>query len=132
MKLSAIVASAMLMPPEAEPVMPASAVTVTASLTSTPGMAFSPSATTRKPGSAAITPPKPYSDAVLIDASSAPATAALLPSAKRSLSAPKANTTTVRMPSRSAPSTAQIAATEDTWVTTGCARPGSAAEWVAP
>jgi hypothetical protein len=46
---------------------------------------------TRKPGSAAITAPKPYSDAVLVAASSAPATAALLPSAKRSLSARKAN-----------------------------------------
>ena len=72
MKLSAIVARAMLMPPEADPVMPASAVTVTASLTSTPGIAFSPSATTRKPGSAAMTAPKPYSDAVLVAASSAP------------------------------------------------------------
>ena len=85
-KLSAIVASAMLMPPEAEPVMPASAVTVIASLTSTPGIAFSPSAMTRNPGSAAMTPPKPYSEAVLVAASSAPAIAVLLlPSAKRSL-----------------------------------------------
>jgi hypothetical protein len=39
MKVSAIAASAMLMPPEAEPVMPASAVTVTASLTSGFGIA---------------------------------------------------------------------------------------------
>ena len=36
-----------------------------------------PSATTRKPGSAAITAPKPYSEAVFMDASRAPATAAL-------------------------------------------------------
>ena len=36
---------------------------------------------TRKPGSAAITAPKPYSEAVFIDASSAPPMAALLPSA---------------------------------------------------
>ena len=49
-------------------------------------------ATTRKPGSAAITPPKPYSDAVFIDASSAPATAALLPSANRSQHAARRRT----------------------------------------
>ena len=82
MKVSAIAASAMLMPPEAEPVMPASEVTVTASLTSGSGIAASALATTRKPGSAAMTAPKPYSDAVFIDASSAPPIALLLPSAK--------------------------------------------------
>jgi hypothetical protein len=85
MKLSAIVASAMPMPPDAEPVMPASAVTVIASFTNTLGIALSPSARTRNPGSAAMTPPKPYSDAVFVAARSAPAIAVLLPSAKRSL-----------------------------------------------
>src|SRR5881394_1343758 len=77
MNVSDIAASAMLMPPDAEPVMPAKVVTVIASLISGFGIALSASATTRKPGSAAITPPKPYSDAVFIDASSEPATAAL-------------------------------------------------------
>jgi len=66
MKLSAIVASAMLMPPEADPVMPASAVTVMASLTSTPGIACMPCAITRKPGSAAITLLKTAAVAVAI------------------------------------------------------------------
>ena len=69
------------MPPDAEPVMPASDVTVMASLTSGLGMDFSASLMTRKPGRAAITPPKPYSEAVFIAASNAPLTAALLPSA---------------------------------------------------
>ncbi len=60
-------ASAMDMPPDAEPVMPASVVTVTASLTSGLGMALKASLTTRKPGKAAMTAPKPYSEAVFID-----------------------------------------------------------------
>src|SRR5208282_3068434 len=68
----AIAASAIDMPPEAEPVMPASEVTVTASRTSGLGMAPSVSRIARKPGSEAITPPKPYSDAVFIAASRAP------------------------------------------------------------
>ena len=82
MNVSDIAASAMLMPPDAEPVMPASALTVIASFTSGFGMAFRASATTVKPGRAAMTPPKPYSEAVFIAASSDPATAALVPSAK--------------------------------------------------
>ena len=86
MKVSAIAASAMLMPPDAEPVMPASAVTVIASLTSGSGW-LSALATTRKPGSAAITAPKPYSDAVFIDASSAPPMADFVPSAKLAITA---------------------------------------------
>ena len=49
MKVSAMAASAMPMPPEAEPVMPASEVTVIASLISGLGIAESASATTRKP-----------------------------------------------------------------------------------
>jgi hypothetical protein len=69
------------MPPEAEPVMQARTATVTASFTSGLGMTFSASATTLKPGKAAMTPPTRHSDAVFIDASSDPATAALLPSA---------------------------------------------------
>jgi len=68
----------------------------------------------------------------LIEARSAPEIAALLPSAKRSLRVRKENATTVRMPSSSAASTAQIAVTEATCVTTGCARPGRLTEFVAP
>ena len=51
MNWSDIAASAMLMPPDAEPVMPASAVTVIASLTSGLGIAVSASRITTKPGS---------------------------------------------------------------------------------
>src|SRR5690625_6819743 len=68
-------ARAMPSPPEADPVMPASEVTVTASCTSGLGMECSASATMRNPGSAAITAPKPYSDAVFMPASRAPLTA---------------------------------------------------------
>ena len=119
MNVSAIAASAMLMPPDADPVMPASTVTLIASLMSGLGIALSASAISTKPGSSAITPPKPYSDAVFIDASSAPATAALLPSANFASTGRQANANTVRMPSSSAPSTAQIAATPTIWVTIG-------------
>ena len=121
MKVSAIAASAMLIPPEAEPVMPASTVTLMASLMSGLGIALSASAISAKPGSSAITPPKPYSDAVLSDASRAPATAALLPSANLASTGRQANTNTVKMPSSSAPSTAQMAATVAIWVTIGLA-----------
>jgi hypothetical protein len=41
-------------------------------LTSGLGIALSAFATTRKPGRAAITAPKPYSEAVFIEASKAP------------------------------------------------------------
>src|SRR3546814_20992562 len=61
--------------------MPASTVTVIASLTSGLGIAPSASATTRKPGRAAITAPKPCSEAVFIDASNAPPIAFFVPSA---------------------------------------------------
>src|SRR6185503_2197950 len=108
----AMAARAMLMPPEAEPVMPASTVTLIATLISGLGIACNELATTAKPGSSAMMPPKPYSDAVLSDASSAPATAALLPSANLASTGRQANANTVRMPSSSAPSTAQMAATE--------------------
>ncbi len=50
MKSLDIAASAIDMPPEAEPVMPASEVTVIASLTSGLGMAVSASRMARKPG----------------------------------------------------------------------------------
>ncbi len=112
-------ASAILMPPEAEPVIPASELTDTAALTSGLGMLLSASLTTRKPGSAAITPPKPYSDAVFNDASSAPATAALVPLAKRSRIRVKAVSITSTMPSSSAPSTAQMPTTALIDVVTG-------------
>ena len=123
MKVSDIAASAMLMPPEAEPVMPASAVTVTAWLTSGFGIAPSAFATTRKPGSAAITAPKPYSLAVFIEASSAPPIADFVPSAKLANTGFQASASTARMPTSSAPSTAQIAATRETSCTTGAASP---------
>src|SRR5205823_10842730 len=116
---SAMAASAMLMPPDADPVMPASVVTVMASLTSGFGIARNASRITMKPGSAAMTAPKPYSDAVFIEASSAPATADLLPSANFSATWRKAKTKTVMTPASSAPSTAQIAVTEDTWTLMG-------------
>src|SRR3712207_8834414 len=56
------------MPPDAEPVIPASADTVIASLMSGLGMALRASRITKKPGRAAITAPKPYSAAVFMDA----------------------------------------------------------------
>jgi len=117
-------ASAMLMLPEAEPVMPASAVTVMASLTSGLGMAFNASATTMNPGNDAMTPPKPYSEAVFIDASREPAIAALVPSANLAMTCLNANTSTHTIPTISAASTAQIAATVLTSTVSGC--PGSA------
>src|SRR5215218_5606645 len=116
MNESDIAANAMLIPPEAEPVLPASTVTVTASLTSGFGIALRAAATTANPGNSAITPPNPYSEAVLSDANSAPATAALLPSANFASTGPQANANTVRMPSSSAPSTAQMAASGPTFV----------------
>lgn len=79
---SDIAASAMLMPPDAGPVMPASELTEMAASTSGFGIDFSAPPTARNPGNVAITPPKPYSDAVFIEASSAPATAPLVPVAK--------------------------------------------------
>src|SRR6516164_3039535 len=109
MNCSDIAAKAILMPPDAEPVIPASVVTVIASLTSGLGIALSASAITVNPGSDAITPPKPYSDAVFIDARSEPATAALVPSANFALTGLNAKRRTDRIPRTSAPCTAQIA-----------------------
>ncbi len=119
MNVSDMAASAMLMPPDAEPVIPASELTDTAAFTSGFGMLLSASLTTINPGNAAITPPKPYSDAVFIAASNAPPTAAFVPTAKRSRTRPNAVNTTSRIPSSNAPSTAQIAMTDLICVTTG-------------
>src|SRR6187455_1124648 len=130
MNSSDIAANAMLIPPEADPVIPASTVTVTASLTSGLGIALSTAETAAKPGNSAITPPKPYSDAVLSDASNAPATAALLPSANFASTGLQANANTVRMPSSNAPSTAQMAATGPIFVM--IAWPPSVTSCVAP
>src|ERR1700754_1203348 len=104
-----IAASAMLIPPDADPVMPASVVTVTASLIRGLGIAERASLITRNPGSDAITAPKTYSEAVFIEATSDPQTAALLPSANFSATVRNAKTKTVRMPISSAPRTAQMA-----------------------
>src|SRR5471032_2167143 len=132
MKLSDIAASAMLIPPDAEPVIPASKVTVTASLTSGSGMVFSALASTRKPGSDAMTAPKPYSEAVFMAASKAPLTALLLPSASLLRIALKPKARTMRMPINSAASTAQMAVSLAISVWTGVAMPGSARVWVLP
>jgi len=79
-----------------------------------------------------MTPPKPYSEAVFMAASSEPAIAVLLPSAKRSRIDANASTTPVRMPSTKAPSTAHTATTDDTCVVTGFANPGSSVVCVVP
>ena len=97
-KVSAIAASAILKPPEAEPVIPAKAVTVTASFTSGFGIEPRAFATTKNPGSAAITAPKPYSDAVFIEASNAPLTAGLVLSANCAATLRQANNNTETMP----------------------------------
>src|SRR5207247_11090266 len=78
-----------------------------------------------KPGSDAVTRPKPYSDAVFIEASSEPATAALVPSAKLVITVLKAKAITDRMPTSSAPSTAQIAARGVTCMVRGWPGSGS-------
>ncbi len=132
MKVPDIAASAMLRPPEAEPVMPASAVTVTASLISGLGMAARVSRMARKPGRAAMTAPKPYSEAVLRAASREPATAALLPSANPEATGFQAKANTARMPASSASSTAQIAVTCVVVVTIGLSRPASIVSTFSP
>src|SRR5476649_1560787 len=126
MKVSDMAASAMIMPPDAEPVMPASELTDTAALTSGLGTLLSASLTSTKPGSAAMTPPKPYSDAVFIAASSAPPTATLVPSAKRARTRPNAVARISTMPDSSAPSTAQMPTSALMVSVTGACRPGSA------
>ena len=115
----------MLMPPDADPVMPASVVTVIASFTSGLGIAVSAFLITMKPGSAAITAPNPYSDAVFIEASSAPPIAFFVPSANRPITGRNANASTVTMPANNAPITAQIATTDDNCVVSGWLKPTS-------
>ena len=132
MNCSDMAASAMLIPPDAEPVMPARVVTVMASLTSGSGIFFSASASTRKPGSEAITAPKPYSEAVFMAASSAPETAVLLPSAILLRITAKLVTSTSRMPSSSAACTAQMPVSLATSLATGAAMPASCRLWVLP
>ncbi len=129
MKVSDMAASAMLMPPEAEPVMPASVVTVMASVDQRVRNGLERIGDHGEAGQRRDMPPKPYSDAVFIDASSAPATACLVPSAKRALTGLNANTSTVRMPSSKAASTAQTAAILPISVTSGW--PSPAARWCA-
>ena len=74
-----------------------------------------------KPGRAAITAPKPYSDAVFIEASSAPPTAVFVPSANFAVTGRQARHSTARMPTSNAPWTAQIAAMREMSCTTGTA-----------
>ena len=104
-------ASAMLMPPDAEPVMPASELTETAAFTSGFGMPFSASLTTMKPGSAR----DHAAEAVLgrgVHGRQQRAGDRCLRAAREALATrPKAVSTTSRMPSSSAPSTDQIAST---------------------
>ena len=110
--------------------MPASALTVTAVLTSGSGIAFSAPAMIRNPGSEAMMPPKPYSAAVFIEARSEPPTAALVPSANRVETVRQAKTgrSGCRAP---APHHRQIAVTGPTSVTSGLVM-ASCTEWVAP
>jgi hypothetical protein len=125
MNWSDMAASAMLMPPDAEPVMPASEVTDTAAFTSGLGTLRSASLTDRKPGSAAITPPKPYSEAVFMAASSAPPTAALVPSAKVA-DAAEGGGHGQQDAQQQRPSTAQMPITDLIGSVTGACRPGKA------
>ena len=83
MYFSPIALNAIPIPPDADPVIPASALVVTAPLTSgfvkpleIPSLIFA------NPGSAAIIPPNPYSDPVFIVASNAPPILGFSPSLK--------------------------------------------------
>ena len=71
-----------------------------------------------------MTAPKPYSDAVFTDASSAPPTAARLASAARGSIRDQARSATLRQPAISAASTDQIATTDLSSTRTGAAWPG--------
>src|SRR6478735_1908508 len=78
---SPITLSAIPIPPEADPVIPAKTLVVTAPLTSGfVNICETPSRTMLKPGSAAIIPPNPYSEAVFMVASKAPPMLILIPS----------------------------------------------------
>src|SRR3954467_1683816 len=128
----AIAASARLRPPEAEPVIPASAVTAIASLTSGFAIAFIADWMATNPGSAAITAPNPNSDAVFNVASRQPVIASWLAFANDALTRDQANTTTVAMPRSSAASTAHTPICRDTSSTSGVAAGVSASVAVAP
>ncbi|MDB5308823.1 MAG: hypothetical protein JWO38_3025 [Gemmataceae bacterium] len=106
--------------------IPASVVTVTASLTSGPGMDVRAAARARNPGRVATTAPNPYSEAVFRAASRAPATADLEPAANRLVTGLQARTSVLRIPTSRAPSTAQMAATFETSCTPGEAAPAAA------
>src|SRR5271165_1214865 len=92
MNRSAMAAKAIPIPPDAEPVIPASTLTLTASFTSGLGMCPMASRRTRKPGRAAMTVPYPYADAVFIAADIAPTMALSVPLENSALIFLKANT----------------------------------------
>ena len=110
MNVSDRAAKAMLNPPEAEPVMPASVVVVIASLTSVPGMNFS---IRQLPGTRQGRNDR--AEAVfrgrIHRGQQVPETADLEPSANRCATDDHARIRTLKMPTSKAPSTAQIAAT---------------------
>ncbi len=127
-------ASAMLMPPDAEPVMPASAVTVTASLTSGLGIDLQRIGDQPETGQGGDHRAEAVFGSRVHRGQQRAADRRLLPSANRSRTGRQANASTHKMPSSSAPSTAQIAAIFDTCCTTGAALPATAAmnDWVSP
>src|SRR5258705_13953707 len=84
------------------------------------------------PGSAAITAPKPYSDAVFTAASRQPETAVWLDFTKVAAIRRQANSTTVAMPRTSAASTAQMPICRDTSMASGFAVAVSASVTVGP
>src|SRR5882724_8060303 len=84
------------------------------------------------PGSAAITAPKPNSDAVFIDASRQPASAAWLALTNVGIIRRQAKTATVRMPSTSAASTAHTPTWRETSIAIGLAAGVSASVAVGP
>src|SRR5690606_1716793 len=107
---SLIVARVILNPPDADPVMPASVVVVTASLTSGSRKTFpSPLLTVLNAGKEAITAPNPYSEAVLSVASNAPPTDRFKPAVRLFFILPNENKITTRIPMINPPDTAQIA-----------------------
>src|SRR5690606_36742118 len=100
----------MLSPPDADPVIPASVVVVIASLTSGSRKTFpSPLLTVLNAGKEAITAPKPYSEAVLSVASSAPPTDRFKPAVRLFFTRLNENKITTNIPIIKPPDTAQIA-----------------------
>lgn len=115
----------LLIPPDAEPVIPASVVMLIASL-SRSGMAASAFDSTRKPGRAAITAPKPYSDAVFMAREDRTANRRSAPFRRATFNVAIAEEHhQPGIPEISAASTAQIAVILPTSVVIGLARPGS-------